>query len=135
MDNLIEYSNNYSETSGSLRQYYRYEPVLINAYAIANFHAADNSASFKFKQKVTGVTGNNGSKKVEIIVPLKYLSNFWSTLEMPLINCEINLILFWSDKCVLSNATKSTTFAITGKKLYVPVQLYQLKTVQNCLIN
>ena len=55
------------------------------------------------------------------MVPLKYLSNFWKTLEMLLINCEINLILSWPDKCVLSNDTKVTTFAITDTKLYVPV--------------
>ena len=52
--------------------------------------------------------------------PLKYLSNFWRTLEMPLINCEINLILAWSRKCMLSNDTKATIFAITDTKLYVP---------------
>ena len=56
-----------------------------------------------------------------LLLNLKYLSNFWRTLEMPLINCEINLILTWSDKCVLSNDTKGTTFAITNTKLYVPV--------------
>ena len=55
------------------------------------------------------------------MVPLKYLINFWKTLEMPLINCEINLILTWSAKCVLSNDTKATTFAITDTKLYVLV--------------
>ena len=55
------------------------------------------------------------------MVPLKYLSNFWRTLEMSLINCEINLILTWSDKCVLSNDTKLTTFAIIDTKLQVPV--------------
>ena len=60
-------------------------------------------------------------KDFEIMVPLKYLSNFWRTLEMPLINREINLILTWSDKCVLSNDTKATTFAVTDTKLYVPV--------------
>ena len=47
------------------------------------------------------------------MVSLKYLSNFWKTLEMPLTICELNLILTWSDKCVLSNDTKETTFAIT----------------------
>ena len=65
------------------------------------------------------------------MVPLKYLSNFWRTLEMPLINCEINLNLTWSEKCVLSNDTKATTFAITDTKLYVPVNaklLEQLKS-------
>ena len=89
--------------------------------AIAIFHAADNSASFKFKPKITSVTDADGTKKVEIMVPLKYLSNFWRTLEMPLINCESILILTWSDKCVLSNDTKATIFAIRGTKFYVPV--------------
>ena len=64
---------------------------------------------------------DDGTKSVEIMVPLKYLSDFWRTLEMPLINCEINLVLTWSDKCVLSNDTKATTFAVADAKLYVPV--------------
>ena len=92
MYNLIEYSDNYSK-SGSLQQYYRDEPALTDAGAVANYHAADSSALFKFKQKITGVTDDDGTKNVKIIVQLKYLSNFWKTLEMPLINCEINLIL------------------------------------------
>ena len=57
--------------------------------------------SFNFKVKITGQTGNNGTKDVEIMVPLKYLSNFWRTLEMPLIDCEVNLILTWSSTCVI----------------------------------
>ena len=101
MFNLIEYSNNYSKTSGSLWQYYRDEPALTNLGAIANFHAANNSASFKFNQKLIGETdAANGRKDVEIMMPLKHLSNFWRNLEMPLNNCEINLILTWSDKYV-----------------------------------
>ena len=76
---------------------------------------------FKFKQKVTDETADGGGKDVEVMVPLKYLSNFWRTLEMPLINCEINLILTWSSTCVLSNDTKTTTFAVTDTKLYAPV--------------
>ena len=60
-------------------------------------------------------------KDVKIMVPLKYVSNFLIALEMLLINCEINLILTWSKKCVLSNDTKTTTFAITDTKLYLPV--------------
>ena len=121
MYSLIEYSDNYSKTSGSLWQYYRDEPTLTNADAITNFHAADNSASFKFKQKITGVTDDDSTKNVEIMVSLKDLSNVWRTLKMPLFNCEINIVLTWSDKCVLSNDTKATTFAITNTKLYVPV--------------
>ena len=55
------------------------------------------------------------------MIPLKYLSNFWRTPEMPLINCEINLILTWSEKCVLSNDTKAKMFPINYTKLYIPV--------------
>ena len=76
-----------------------------------------------FKVKITGRTGNDGTKNVEIMVPLKYLSNFWRTLEMPLINCEVNLILTWSSTCVLiatNIPNQNATFAITDTKLYVP---------------
>ena len=87
MYNLTEHSDNYSKTSGGLWQYYK---------DIPNDNLA-RSESFKYKVKITGKTPNNGNTKdVEIIVPLKYLSNFWRTLEMPLINCEANLILTWS---------------------------------------
>ena len=55
------------------------------------------------------------------MIPLKYLSSFWRTLEISLINCEINLILTWSEKCVLSNDTKATTFVITDTNLFTPV--------------
>ena len=75
----------------------------------------------KFKQKVTSKTADGGTKDVEVMVPLKYLSNVWKTLEMPLTNWEINLILTWSEKFVLFNDTKATTVAITDTKLYVPV--------------
>ena len=80
--------------------------------------------SFKFKAKITGQTGDDGTKDVEIMVPLKYLSNFWRTLEMPLINCEVNLILTWSSACVIASvilANQAATFTTTDTKLYVPV--------------
>ena len=64
-------------------------------------------------QKITGITGANGEQDVEIMVPSKYLSNFLRTLEVPLTNCEINLIFTWSDKSVLSNDTNATTFTMT----------------------
>ena len=82
-----------------------------------------NSVSFKFKQKITSSTGDGGTKAVQIMVPLKYLSNFCGTLEMPLSNCKINHILTWSANCVISSAAASqnTTFAITDTKLYVLV--------------
>ena len=60
----------------------------------------------------------------KMLVPLKYLSNFWRTLEMPLINCEVNLILTWSSACVLISTNipnQAAIFEITDTKLYVPV--------------
>ena len=81
----------------------------------------------------------NTEKEGEIVVPLKYLSNFWKILDMPLITCEINLILIWSENCVITckakidadpdagtavaavNNTKNATFEIKDTKLYVPV--------------
>ena len=110
--NLLEYSDNYAKTSGSLWQYYRDEP---------NDNLAD-SESFKSKIKIIGKTPNNDNEKdIEIMVPLKYLSNFWRTLEIPFINCEVSLILTWSSTCVITNSTDAGTFAITDTKLYVPV--------------
>ena len=112
MYNLIEYSDNYGKTAGSLWQYFRDEP---------NDNLA-NSESFKSKIKITGKTPNNNNvKDLEIMVPLKYLSNFWRTLEMSLINCEVNHNLTWSSTCVITNSTGAGTFAITDTKLYVPV--------------
>ena len=61
------------------------------------------------------------TKDVEIIVPLKYLSIFWRTLEMPSINCEVNLTLTQSSTCVITNFTGARRFAITDTQLYVPV--------------
>ena len=55
------------------------------------------------------------------MVPLNYLTNFWRTLKMPLINCEVNLILTWSSTCVITNSTNARRFSITDTKLYVPV--------------
>ena len=102
MYNLIEYSDNYSKTSSSLWQYYRDEPSLNDNGVINDFPRT--STSFKFKQKITGETKAEGTKDVEIMVPLKYSSNFWRTLEMLLINSEINLILTWSANGVISSA-------------------------------
>ena len=76
-------------------------PAVNNNNAIVDFTNNNITDSFNFKVKMTCQTGDNGTKNVEIIVPLKYLNNFWRTLEMPLINCEVNLILTWSDQCVI----------------------------------
>ena len=115
MYNLIEYSDNYAKTTGSLWQYFRDEPV-------DDDDDIEDSKSFKSKTKITGKTPNDDNEKdVEIMVPLKYLSNFWGTLEMPLINCEVNLILTWSTTCVITESNGAGTFPITDTKLYVPV--------------
>ena len=124
MYNLIEYSDNYAKTTGSLWQYCKDIPARGNNDEIAAFDANNLTDSFKFKAKITGETGNDGTKDVEIIVPLKYLSKVWRTLEMPLIYCEVNLILTWSSTCVIASviaANQAATFAISDTKLYVPV--------------
>ena len=124
MYNLIEYSDNYAKTTGSLWEYCKDVPAR-NANDDIVIFAEDNTTdSFKFKAKITDQTGNDGTKDVEIMVPLKYLSNFWRTLEMPLINCEVNLILTWSSNCVLiatAIQNQTATFEITDTKIYVPV--------------
>ena len=94
MYNLIEYSNIYSKTSEILWQYCRDELVLDDNDTIADFNIANAiTDSFKSTEKIIGRTGNNDTKKIKIMIPFKYLSNFWRTLETPLINCEINLDL------------------------------------------
>ena len=102
MYNLLGYSVNYRKTTGSFWNYYRDEP---NDFSANNYNAntIENSESFKYKCNITGKTSNadqeNGEntdqnntktrKNLEIVVPLKHLSNFWRTLDMPLINCEV----------------------------------------------
>ena len=76
----MEWSDNYSETSGILWQYYGVEPTLNTAGGITDFPDDSKSALFRFNQIITGQTGNKGTKYVEIIVPLKYLCNFWRTV-------------------------------------------------------
>ena len=125
MYNLIECSNNYSDTSGSLWQFIRHE--IINNADVTN---DNNAPSFKYKANLIGNTENNGTKNgVKIAVPLKYLSNFWRSLEMPLINCKVELSLKWHENCILSSAGTAATFTITDTKLYVSV--FTLKTEDN----
>ena len=102
------------KTSGSLWQYYRDD---LN----------DNipqSESFKYKTKIIGKTPAAGNtKNVEIAVPLKSLTNFWRALEMSLVNCAINLLLTWSEDCVICSATWTTKFKITDTKLKLKLKL------------
>ena len=140
MYHLLEYSKNYRKTTGSLWNYYRDEP---------SNPISSNSESFKYKTSIAGNTydvgaaeasyGANkvGKNKTEIVVPLKHLSNFWRTLNIPSISREIELILTWPENCVLADMTVRAArnkddapaiFALTGlkflmtdTKLYVPV--------------
>ena len=93
-----------------------------------NFTTADSS-SFKYKSsffKTLEDDDNGVFKNVKIAVPLKYLSNFWRTLEMPLINCKIHLELNWSKDCVMSTIA-NTEFKITNTKLYLPIVILSSK--------
>ena len=136
--NLIEYSDNYSGSSGSLWQYKRDEQNMNNAGNIDSVNANDSS-SFKYKSNLfKGLTtrdiGANVSPDIanahrlftnahrlftnaQIVVPLKYLSNFFRSLEMPLINCKLHLELNWTENSVTSNVATATTFQITNTKL------------------
>ena len=79
MYNLIEYSDNYSKTSGSLWQYCKEIPAINNNDEIVDFNGANATDSFNFKTKITGQIDDDGIINIEIMVPLKYLSNFWRT--------------------------------------------------------
>ena len=90
----------------------------------------NNALSFKYRASIIGNTENNGTKNgVKIVVPLKYLSNFWRSLEMPLINCKVELSLRWIENCVLTavdNANK-LIFKITDAKIYVPIVTFSME--------
>ena len=140
MYNLLEYSKNYEKTSRSLFNYYRDEP---NEAEIANDNGVinisiRNSKSFDYKTEITGSldVGEDEKEDVTIAIPLKYLGNFWRSLDITLINCEITLILSWYKVCVLVgrafrgpsaaatnriNSPTSAKFQITDCKLYVPI--------------
>ena len=148
MYNLLEYSKNYRKTIGLLYNYYRDELTNDNNDSFANINVV-NSEAFKYKNKITGKTYNvnagadgydvnkNGTRKVELAIPLKYLGNFWRALSIPLISCEVFLELKWNKNCAVTsleqrqvdagppivrdNAPMGATFAIIDCKLYVPV--------------
>ena len=140
MYNLLEYSKKYKKTTGSLWNYYRDEPNSTTDNDNIT-HSILNSKSFDYKANfISSRTNNNLTKNdVKIVIPLKHLSNFWKNLNIPLINCEVELIWTWFKNCVLINKStrganygadpivhkiynpKNATFQITDKKLYVPV--------------
>ena len=121
MYKLIEYSDNYQDSSATLYQYKRDEPPEDDAVADLT---ADNSSSLKYKISLLGnpVVANNIARiNVKVVVPLKYLSNFFRSLEMPLINCKVKLNLTWKKECVLSTDDGNAVFIINDTKMYVPV--------------
>ena len=156
--NLLEYSKNYRKTTGSLRNYYRDEP---------SDPLSLDSESFKYKTSITGNTYNvsltiiddggnpvpnpdydankEGENKTEVVISLKNLSNFWRSLEMPLINCELEVIVTWSKNCALADMAVDADanpaivgpagleFQITDTKLYVPVVTLSAIDVNNFL--
>ena len=137
MYNLFEYSKNHEKTLGSLFNYYRDEPSEITIAAGNNAIniSIRNSKSFDYKTEITGSldAGEDEKEDVKVAIPLKYLGNFWRRLDIPLINCEITLILSWYKECVLVgrafrgppaaaiNSPTSAKFEITDCKLYVPM--------------
>ena len=145
MYNLSEYGTNYRKTIGSLYNYYRDE--LSDDADDNNFDNIKvvNSNTFKYKNKITGNTYNvdagaqgyvvnkNGTQEVELAIPLKYLGNFWRTLNIPLISCKASLELKWDKNCVITSLEKrdtgggnrdnvptGPTLAINDCILYVP---------------
>ena len=96
--------------------------------------STDNFSYFKYKLNFIGTIPRGEIKnRVKIAVPLKYLSNFWRSLEMPLINCNVELSLEWYKNCILSSVANDSTFEITDTKLYVPV--FTLKTKDNAKLS
>ena len=121
MYNLIEYSDNYQDSSSTLYQYKRDEPPEANAVADLT---VNNSSSFKYKVILLSnpvLDGNITKRSIKVGVSLKYLSNFFRSLEMPLINCKIKLNLTWKKECVLSNHHGDAVFVTNDTKMYVPV--------------
>ena len=137
MYNLLEYSKNYRRTIGSLYNYYRDE--LSDDADNNNFYNIKivNSNTFKYKNKIINNTNNAGTKDIKLTIPLKYLGNFWRSLNIPLISCEVSLELKWDKNCVITsleqrviasanppardNRPAGATLEITKCKLYVPV--------------
>ena len=119
MYNLLEYSDKYQNSTGSLYQFKRDEPPDDNA------NVGNATTSLVYKSKLTKGTDDNNANNVKLVVPLKYVSNFFRSLEMPLVNCITDLELTWHKDCMISSANAAAgqvvSFMITNTKLYVPV--------------
>ena len=129
MYNLLEYSDNYQNSAGSLYQFKRDEPPDDNA------DVANNKTSLVYKSKLIKGTDDNNVNNVKLVVPLKYVSNFFRSLELPLVNCKIDLELTWHKDCIISSAdtaaSQVVSFMITDTKLYVPIVTLSTKDNNN----
>ena len=150
MYNVLEDSDNYCMTLGSLWNYFKdktNDDANVNNVARnkINNNKTIKSKPFEYKAKLVGITPNNNNiLDAEVVVRLKYFSNFWRSLDLPLINCEIELDLSWSKECIISEIsivpaiagnprdnppvqarearqTAGATFQINNAKLYIPV--------------
>ena len=126
MYNLIEYSDKYADSSGSLCQFKRDESPTNND-GNPLYIALDDSTSFKYKASIKqdyAADDDRPLKNIKLVVPLKYLSNFSKSLQMPLINCKIHLELNWNNNCAMYGAdsyaggnndnNREATFRITS---------------------
>ena len=119
MYNLLGYSDNYQDSTGSLYQFKRDEPP------DDNVDVANNTSILLYKSKLISGTDDNNVNNVKLVVPLKYVSSFIRSLELLLVNCKIDLELTWHKDCMISSANaaagQAVLFMITNTKLYVPV--------------
>ena len=127
MYNMIKYRDNYSDTSGSL-WHFKSDQVPANDAGLT----INGCKSIKYKtalveKRPNTANGNSFVKNVKKVVPLKYLSNFWRSLEIPLINCKVYQELIWIENYVLSSARDYATFKITDTKSYAPVATLSTK--------
>ena len=129
MYNLLEYSDNYQNSTGSLYRFKRNEPPDDNA------NVANDTTGLVYKSKLIKGTDDNNVNNVKLVVSLKYVSNFFRSLEMPLVNCKIDLELTWHKDCMISSANAAAnqvvSFMITDTKLYVPIVTLSTKDNTN----
>ena len=129
MYNLLQYSDNYQDSTGSLYQFKRDKPPDDNQ------NVGNATTSLVYKSKLIKGTDDKNVNNVKLVVPLKYVSNFFRSLEMPLVNCKIDLELTWHKDCMISSANAAAgqvvSFMITNTKLYVPVVTLSTKDNNN----
>ena len=129
MYNLLEYSNNYQNSTGSLYQFKRDEPPDGNA------NVSNDTTSLMYKSKLISGTDDNNVNNVKLVVPLKHVSSFFRSLEMPSVNYKIDLELAWHEDCMIFSvnaaAGQVVSFMITNTKLYVPVATLSTKDNNN----